>query len=300
MQATVTYNFSVAGFTFTVELPREYDIESLLPTFAPFRCQPTSDEQLFVLTLDDTPFADDGELWDETTNDLGLTRLYRTDGGYRVALQYTPQGPVHTMLADERFTTARVHLCRHDEYAGQALSSLLRLTFAQAIVWHRAVSIHASAVVCDGKGYLFMGKSGTGKSTHSALWQQNIPGCYLLNDDNPTLRIVGDEVIVYGTPWSGKTHCYRNEQHPVGAMVRLVQAAENNYRPQSGVAAFVAMLPGCSAIRRDAAQYDTLCTTLAEMTAMVSVGVMECLPNSDAAQECYKNTHNPQPITHNP
>ena len=164
MQATVTYHFSVAGFTFAVELPHEYDIESLLPSFAPFRCPPTSDEQLFVLTLDDTPFADDGELWNETTNDLGLTRLYKTAEGYRVALQYTPQGPVHTMIADERFTTARVNLSSHDKYAGQALSSLLRLAFAQAIVWHRAISIHASAVVCDGKGYLFMGQSGTGKA----------------------------------------------------------------------------------------------------------------------------------------
>ena len=297
MQATVTYHFSVAGFTFAVELPHECNIDTLLPSFAPFRCPPTSDEQLFVLTLDDTPFADDGELWDETTNDLGLTRLYKTAEGYRVALQYTPQGPVHTMIADERFTMARVNLSSHDKYAGQALSSLLRLAFAQAIVWHRAISIHASAVVCDGKGYLFMGKSGTGKSTHSALWQQHIPGCHLLNDDNPTLRIVGDKVIVYGTPWSGKTHCYRNEQHPVGAIVRLVQAKENSYHPQSGVAAFVAILPGCSAIRRDAAQYDTLCTTLAEISAMVPVGVMECLPNADAAQECYKNTQNPQPIT---
>lgn len=290
MQATVTYYFSVADFTFAVEQPREYDIESLLPTFAPFRSQPSSDSRLFTLTLSDTPFADKGELWDETTNDLGLTRLYKTDGGYRIALQYTPQGPVHTMLANEHFTSVRVHLCNHDQYRGPALASLLRLAFAQAIVWHRAVSIHASAVVCNNTGYLFMGKSGTGKSTHSALWQQNIPGCHLLNDDNPTLRIVDNRVIVYGTPWSGKTHCYRNEQHPVGAIVRLVQAKANTYHPRSGVAAFVAMLPGCSVIRRNTAQYDTLCTTLAEMSAMVRVGVMECLPNADAAQECYKNT----------
>ena len=109
---------------------------------------------------------------------------------------------------------------------------------------------------------------------------------------------MGDKVIVYGTPWSGKTPCYRNEQHPVGAIVRLVQAQENSYHPQSGIAAFVAILPGCSAIRRDAAQYDTLCTTLTEISAMVPVGVMECLPNADAAQECYKNTHNPK--DHNP
>ena len=285
----MTYHFSVADFLFAVELPGECNVESLLPSFAPFRSRQSGGELLFCLSVCDTAFAyAEGELWDETTNDLGFTRLYRLQDGYRVDLQYTPQGPVHTMLADERFTSVRAHMCRDDVYAGQALSSLLRLTFAQAVVWHRAVSIHASAVVCDGKGYLFMGQSGTGKSTHSMLWQRNIKGCYLLNDDNPALRIIGDDVIVYGTPWSGKTHCYRSEQHPVGAMVRLVQAKENVYRPQSGVGAFVALLPGCSVVRRDEAQYDALCNTLADITAMVRVGVMECLPNDKAALMCFE------------
>jgi hypothetical protein len=289
MQATVTYHFSVAGFTFAVELPHEYDIESLLPSFAPFRCPPTSDEQLFVLTLDDTPFADDGELWDETTNDLGLTRLYKTAEGYRVALQYTPQGPVHTMIADERFTTARVNLSSHDKYAGQVLSSLLRLAFAQAIVWHRAISIHASAVVCDGKGYLFMGKSGTGKSTHTRLWLEHIPGSSLLNDDNPIVRVVGDEVVAYGSPWSGKTHCYKSESAPVAGFIRLRQAPYNRYMPCEDIAAFKALLPGSSVLRQDKTLHSILCGTLIEIAGMTKVGEMECLPDKAAAETCFKN-----------
>lgn len=289
MQATVTYHFSVAGFTFAVELPHEYDIESLLPSFAPFRCPPTSDEQLFILTLDDTPFADDGELWDETTNDLGLTRLYKTAEGYRVALQYTPQGPVHTMIADERFTMARVNLSSHDKYAGQALSSLLRLAFAQAIVWHRAISIHASAVVCDGKGYLFMGKSGTGKSTHTRLWLEHIPGSSLLNDDNPIVRIVGEEVIAYGSPWSGKTNCYKNESAPAAGFIRLKQALYNSYTPCEDIAAFKALLPGSSVLRQDKTLHGILCGTLVEIAGMTKVGEMECLPDKDAAETCFKS-----------
>ena len=35
---------------------------------------------------------------------------------------------------------------------------------------------------------LFQGKSGTGKSTHSGLWLKHIPGCELLNDDNPIVH----------------------------------------------------------------------------------------------------------------
>ena len=287
MQATVTYNFSVAGFPFAVELPRECNIETLLPTFAPFRCRPTNDEQLFVLTLGDTTIAADGELWDETTNDLGLTRLYKTDGGYRVALQYTPQGPVHTMLADERFTSVRAHLHLDDVYAGQALSSLLRLTFAQAIVWHRAVSIHASAVVCDGKGYLFMGKSGTGKSTHSALWQQNIAGCYLLNDDNPTLRIVGNEVIVYGTPWSGKYDYSVNTKVPLAGICILSRGTENKIRPHRGAKAVHDILEQ-TARSADPGFMIKLLELLDKLVTQVPVWFLECNMDPQAAMVSYE------------
>ena len=287
----MTYHFCVAGFIFAVELPCGCDVEALLPSFTPFRHEGACDNVLFRFVAgDDALPAGDGELWDETTNDLGFTRLYNEADGYRVELQYTPQGPVHTMVADRRFTAVRAHLCMDDAYAGQALSSLLRLTFAQAVVWHRAVSIHASVVVRQGRGYLFMGQSGTGKSTHSRLWLQNIAGCHLLNDDNPVLRIVGDEVVVYGSPWSGKTHCYRNEQYPVGAMVRLQQAPANRYRKQAEVGAFVALLPGCSVVRRDAEQYDALCNTVADIAGMVNVGVMECLPNAEAALMCFEKS----------
>ena len=290
MQTTVTYHFRVADFVFAVELPGDYDAGALLPSFAPFLCKQYDGDILFRLVAGDEALPDcDGELWDETTNDLGFTRLYNCPDGYRVALQYTPQGPVHTMMADKRFAVARAHLRRDDAYAGQALSSLLRLTFAQAVVWHGGISIHASAVVHQGRGYLFMGQSGTGKSTHSALWLHNIPGCHLLNDDNPALRIVGDEVLVYGTPWSGKTHCYRNERYPVGALVRLQQASVNSYSAQSGVPAFVALLPGCSVVRRDAQQYDALCNTIAAISEMVQVGLMKCLPNAQAALMCFEN-----------
>lgn len=64
---------------------------------------------------------------------------------------------------------------------------------------------------------------------HSRLWLEHIPDSDLLNDDNPIVRFYPTgEVIVYGSPWSGKTPCYRNEAVPVGAFVRLKQATQSN------------------------------------------------------------------------
>ena len=80
----------------------------------------------------------------------------------------------------------------------------------------------------DDKGFLFLGKSGTGKSTHCKLWLNNFEDADLLNDDNPALRILPDgKVYVYGTPWSGKTPCYRPLRRLAGGFLRLEQAPKN-------------------------------------------------------------------------
>ena len=50
------------------------------------------------------------------------------------------------------------------------------------------VALHGSCIVYKGKAVLFLGESGTGKSTHTRLWRENIAGSKLLNDDSPIVR----------------------------------------------------------------------------------------------------------------
>lgn len=232
------------------------------------------------------PEDGNAELLEESVNDMGHCRLFRTEGGYCVALRYTECGREHIMLADSRFSCLRAAIDWTDPYAGAVLSSMLRIAYSMAVVYHRAVSIHASVVSLHGRGYLFMGKSGTGKSTHASLWRETFEGCELLNDDNPTIRLTDEGCKVYGTPWSGKTPCYRNACFPLAGMVRLKQAGENLFCPQQDIEAFVTVLPGCSVIRKDAAHYDALCATLVELVGRVRTGLMLCLPNKDAAIVC--------------
>ena len=287
MRNTLLYIYKVAGFRFSVRVPADVDMESLLPSFVPFRCE-AEGEELFHLDACHASLPDDGTalLLEESVNDMGYSRLMKTDAGYQVMLRYTEQGSEHQMHTDRRFTQAQATINWSDPYAGAVLCSLLRIVFAQAVVYHRAVSIHASVVHLDGKAYLFMGKSGTGKSTHSALWQETFEGCELLNDDNPTLRLTDEGVMAYGTPWSGKTPCYKNSCFPLAGMVRLRQAQQNRYTEQKDITAFITVLPGCSVIRKDTKQYDTLCATLLEITEKVKVGTLECLPNKEAAMVC--------------
>lgn len=286
---TNNYIYQVAGFRFSVQVPAGLDIQTLLPSFRAFRCEEEGGDLLFRLEAHHASLPEDATavLWEESANDMGFSRLLRTADGYRVMLRYTEQGATHVMRTDRRFTEAQAAIDWSDPFAGQVLVSMLRMVYSQAVVYHRAISIHASVVQLGGRGYLFMGKSGTGKSTHSALWMQAFEGCELLNDDNPTLRLMGDEVWVYGTPWSGKTPCYKNKRYPLAAMVRLRQAKTNRFVEQTDVAAFITVLPGCSVVRKDAEQYDTLCATLVELTGTVKVGTLDCLPDRKAAFLCW-------------
>lgn len=164
------------------------------------------------------------------------------------------------------------------------LNNFLMMTFAFASASMHTLMIHASVVRNAGKGYLFLGKSGTGKSTHSSLWLKYIEGSDLLNDDNPIIRIVEGVPMVFGSPWSGKTPCYRNLSVPVGAFVKLRQAPENKIERVRPVEGFATVLSSCSVMKWDERIYNGICDTISEVSMHVSVYKLDCLPDEAAAK----------------
>ncbi len=280
--------YTVADFCFAVALAGDRDPDRYLTSFAAFGSgECPEDEKLFELSEDDTlQDAAEAEFLEEDSNDMGHTMLYRTPEGYRIELRYADGTKPHVVETDRGFTKAKALIRWEDRYAATALISMLRIVFAQAILPYEAISLHSSVVVNEGRAFLFMGKSGTGKSTHSTLWLRHIEGTELLNDDNPVVRLVDGKAMAYGSPWSGKTPCYRNESAPVAAMVRLKQGPRNRFEPLEDIAAFGALLPGCSVMRQDGRLHDMLCMTLTALIETVCVGGMECLPDKEAAEVC--------------
>lgn len=160
--------------------------------------------------------------------------------------------------------------------------------FGTVILKHGAVAIHSSVIVAEGRGVLFLGESGTGKSTHTRLWREGIEGAKLLNDDSPIVRIVDGEVRVYGSPWSGKTPCYKNEVYPMAGLCRLSQAPHNRITRLSNLMAIGALLPSCPPIfAHDSALQDMICATVGNIVRGVKSYHLECLPNSEAAELSY-------------
>ena len=133
---------------------------------------------------------------------------------------------------------------------------------------------------------MFLGKSGTGKSTHSSLWLKHIEGTELLNDDNPVIRVIDGTVYVYGSPWSGKTPCYKNEYLPLGGIVRLSQAPYNKIVPLRPLMAYTALMPSCSCMMWDPRATEALHKSVEKVITAVRCWHLECLPDEDAARTC--------------
>ncbi len=90
--------------------------------------------------------------------------------------------------------------------------------------------LHAAVLEYDGSAYAFLGRSGTGKSTHTGLWLQALEGAKIVNGDKPILKIDDDGVIAYGTPWMGKEGRGCNTTAPLKGLCFLEQAKENSIR----------------------------------------------------------------------
>lgn len=137
----------------------------------------------------------------------------------------------------------------------------------------------------EARGYLFLGHSGTGKSTHARQWLAAFDDAWLLNDDNPILRVMEDgEVRVYGSPWSGKTPCYKNAYARVGGIVKLSQAPHNKIRTISLPEAYAYMLSSASGMKMDRHMADCMYDSIKHVITHVKCYHMECLPNVEAAE----------------
>ncbi|PWJ68512.1 MULTISPECIES: hypothetical protein [unclassified Fibrobacter] len=190
------------------------------------------------------------------------------------------------LICSEDYRRAELRLAPTFRKAG--LDNALMVLYALATARMNTVLFHAAVVSKDGKGYMFLGKSGTGKSTHARLWLKNIAETELVNDDNPVVRIRTDGAWVYGSPWSGKTPCYKNLTMPLGGVVLLSQAPYNKIVRLRGLQAYAAIVPSISGKRWDTSIADGLHETENRMAQIVPSYYLECLPDAAAAELCCK------------
>lgn len=280
--------YSVAGHAFAIEAqPEQF---SVLSNYTPFITDEKGVTHMFILQLCDDllPSVEGLEHVHTEAPEAGMPRIemYRSSDEWLFRMAYTQQGEVMCAFrcsADWR----TISLYTHPEAVRFTVDNAAMLAFASCALPNRTLLFHSSVTMCDGRGYLFLGRSGTGKSTHSQLWLQAFPQAQLLNDDNPVVRVLPDDSVrVYGSPWSGKTPCYRNQDLPVGALVQIVQAPHNAIEHLSMPQAYPYLLASVCGLKMQPDVMDRLYESIAQLLARCPVYRLECLPNLEAAQLC--------------
>lgn len=206
-------------------------------------------------------------------NNIRLFRMKQKDGSCILA-EIRPEDGVFQSEIETR-----------GHVSDESIRFVCWLLFGIAALSRQTVSVHASTVMYRDKSTLFLGESGTGKSTQTSLWLKHIPDTELLNDDGPCVRLESDGSIrVYGSPWSGKTPCYKNQQTPIAAFVRLSQAPHNHIRRLKGIEAIGALQPSCPfAFAYDKQLSESIYSILSSVLQQIPVYHLECLPDAGAA-----------------
>lgn len=102
--------------------------------------------------------------------------------------------------------------------------------------------MHGAAIAVNNGAYLFIAKSGTGKTTHIRLWLKNLPDAFAVNGDKPLIKVTDSEVLACGTPWSGKERMNTNTMVPLRAIILMERSEDNSMEQVSFSQAFPMLL----------------------------------------------------------
>ena len=278
--------YKVAGHVFSLETNCYERIVFSLSQYEPFATDPTEDTA-FHLSISTSPFSMIGF----------ILEMEQDDEGQEIKVGHIGERPCFQFFLHDRLKAVLV--CSADYKVGEVYSedldlfginNSLMVMYALSTANKQTALFHSSVVSHKGKAYMFLGPSGTGKSTHSSLWLKYIEGTELVNDDNPVVRVHEDgSIIVYGSPWSGKTPCYRNVSYPLGAIVELSQAPENIIRRLRPLQAYAALMNSISGKRWDSRIAEGLHATENQIITNAAMWHLDCLPDEAAARLCEKS-----------
>lgn len=277
--------FSIAGHNFAITM-MDGDILSLLPNLAPFE-QEHTDDLLFEITSDNSIQPSwRGTKIGRFPCPSATFEVYRQDSGaYQILTMNEYDIPCAFMQSDAERHNFTITTRGNNSDVVFGFNNTLMVIFTMCTAPHKTLLMHSATVENGGKGYMFLGVSGQGKSTHCNKWVEYIKGSTLINDDNPVIRIADDGTpIVYGSPWSGKRPIYKNVHYPIGGMAAIEQDKTNHIRKESIPTAFGIMLSSCSTLKFDKDIHIFICSTISKLLEKITIHTLFCLPDAEAAR----------------
>lgn len=288
--------FKVAEHIFSIEGLEHYAhlIDKMEVSYSPFELKEKVEYKfeplIFNLSLCNELQIENSDLVykaSENANFVSLSVYKNNDGYYFEFTQPTSSNVNGLLWMSSDFIQAKMKLDWIEREQWNTFNMGVNLCFLLSTAKYNTVLSHASCVVYNGKAYLFLGKSGTGKSTHSRMWLSALHRVILMNDDHPVIRInEKGQAIAYGSPWSGKTPCYKNISAPIGGIIRISRAPYNKAHRLSMIESYASLMTSFSGMTWEPELADGRDKTIQGIISTVPCWVMECLPNEDAAIVC--------------
>lgn len=151
--------------------------------------------------------------------------------------------------------------------------------------------LHCSCLKYKDEAIIFTAPSGTGKSTHSALWRRHFgDDVVMINDDKPLVREKDGRFYIYGTPWNGKHSIGNNTSAPIRSVVFLSQAPENKATPISPIDA-MALLLQQTVLPSDKAELSKLLDMLGRLVETVPMYRLGCTISDEAVTTIYQEIY---------
>ncbi len=151
--------------------------------------------------------------------------------------------------------------------------------------------LHCSCLKYKEEAIIFTAPSGTGKSTHAALWRKHFGDqVTMINDDKPLMREKDGRFVIYGTPWNGKHGIGANTSAPVRAVVFLSQAPENTAKPIDPIEAITLLLQQ-TVLPSDKGALSKLLDMLGRLVENVPMLRLGCTISDEAVTTIYREIY---------
>jgi hypothetical protein len=177
-----------------------------------------------------------------------LWQLYRRDGNYIFRFTSSAFGPLAYKEArfNADFTSGEFSLHRAYFDGGAPAypleSPLCEIWMVNLLAQGRGIEVHASGVRdANGRGYLFLGNCGAGKSTMARLWQRG-GGAQIVSEDRIILRFLDGRLWMYPTPWHGEVELTAPVRTGVNEIFFLARGGRNTTRALSPAEAVSGLL----------------------------------------------------------
>ena len=161
--------------------------------------------------------------------------------------------------------------------------------FYTKLLNYDGLMLHSSALIMNGRAYLFSADPETGKSTHVCNWRRVFGDdrVRVLNDDKPALRLEDGVWYAYGTPWSGKTGQNLNLRAAVAGIAMIERGEFYDIEPFTGRKAVQAILAQTTTVKDVSLKIKQL-DLLDKLMTQVPIWKLKCNMEPEAAIVAYE------------